>query len=441
LSSCSAKVAFNDISVDEEALVFNPWRGLKNLPGRVWIVFVTTLVNRAGTMVLPFLVLYLTQELGYTVGQAGFALTVYGLGGLISAPLAGRLSDRVGAVRVMQVSLLVSGVLLLILPYVRSTPQLFALVLLWSAIGEAVRPASLVAVSEATTAEQRKAAVALNRLAINLGMSVGPAAGGFLAAVSFQVLFVIDGATSIAAGLVLTGLVGRAIQRDSGESRSAPPGRASALGALRNRPMLTFMVAVLLVGTTFFQMEAALPLFLVRDLGMTTAFFGLLTTLNTLLIIFIEVPLNLAMAHWPHRAALVLGALLVAAGFGALAFVAGPVGAALTVVIWTFGEMILFPAAATYVSELAPPDRQGEYMGAYWVALSLAMTLGPWAGTLYMDRFGAPALWIAAFLCAACSAAIFCWGSVANQGAAREIATPALQAPVGSNASSYKGGR
>ncbi len=381
----------------------NPWHGLRGLPGDVWIIFATTLVNRVGTMVLPFLVLYLAQGLGYPVRVAGFAITSYGFGALIGAPVAGRVSDRIGPLRVMQCSLVLSGVILLVVPGAHSLPVVFGLILLWAMATEAVRPASLAALTAATPAAQRKAAIALDRLAINLGMSVGPAAGGFLATVSFTLLFVIDGVTSVAGAVLLTVLLWkRSLPMEVEGATTVIPGTV----VLRNKRMLTFMLGMFLVGAVFFQMEAALPLYLVRELGLPASFFGLLLVLNTVLIIFLEVPLNLATSHWPHRHALVLGALLLAAGFGALAFAAARRTIALTVVVWTFGEMILLPASAAYVADLAPADRRGDYMGAYYVAFGLALAIGPWAGTLFMERYGAPALWAAVFVAGVCAACI-----------------------------------
>ena len=401
-------------------MTLNPWRGLEDLPAEAWIIFATTLVNRAGTMVLPFLVLYLTQDLGHPADQAGFALTAYGFGGLISAPLAGRLSDRVGALRIMQLSLLVSGALLVVLPLARSRTAVFSLIFLWALISEAVRPASLAALAGATPPAQRKAAMALNRLAINLGMSVGPAVGGFLATASFFWLFAIDGATSMAAAALLTGLLWRkttAAAADAGRgtgSSPSPTDRSTGRGtagistrALRDRRMLAFMAAWFIVGVIFFQLDGPFPLYVVRDLGLSQVFFGLLFTLNTVLIICLEVPINLSTTHWPHRLTLPLGTLLLAAAFAALAFAESRGTIALAVVVLTFGEMIVFPVAATYVSELAPAERQGEYMGAYYIALSLAMIVGPWTGTLIMDRFGSRALWLAVFGCGVAAAGMF----------------------------------
>jgi MFS family permease len=123
----------------------------------------------------------------------------------------------------------------------------------------------------------------------------------------------------------------------------------------------------------------------------------MLFTVNTGLIILLEVPLNVAMAHWPHRRALVLGAALNALGFGALAVVTLPWMIVATAVAWTFGEMIFFPVSAAYVADIAPPSRVGEYMGAYTMAFGLAFLCAPWAGAALIARYGPGVTWGAAF--------------------------------------------
>ncbi|HEU0080181.1 MAG TPA: MFS transporter [Longimicrobiaceae bacterium] len=402
----------------------NPWRGLRGLPAEVWTVAGTTLVNRMGMMVLPFLVLYLTQHLGHPAATAGLVLTVFGVGGLVSAPVAGRLCDRVGALRVMQASLLLSGAVLLLFPLVRGLEAVLALTLLWSLVSEAVRPASLAAITGSLPPEKRTAAIALNRLAINLGMSVGPAVGGFLAMASFPLLFVVDGVTSLLAGLGLTLAIWKLglARREDRAAEAAALAAALPHGVLRDRRMLLFLAGLFLVGVVFLQHEAAMPVYLVRDLGLPTSFYGMIFAVNTVMIVLLEVPLNLAMAGWPHRRSLVLGAVLCAAGFGALVLASGPWGVVLTVVVWTFGEMIFFPVSATYASELAPPGRQGAYMGAYSMAWGLSFTLGPAAGTAVLDRFGAAALWISMLAVGLAAAGIM--GALARPGPAR-AAVPA----------------
>lgn len=373
----------------------NPWRGLRGLPVEVWVVAATTLVNRMGTMALPFLVLYLTQRLGYSARVAGVVVSAYGVGGLVSAPFTGKLCDRMGALRVMRLSLFAAGVLLLLFPLLHRVEAVLALTVAWAVVGEAVRPASLAALTGTIAPKQRKAAIALNRLAINLGMSIGPAMGGFLAMSSFSLLFVVDGTTSLLAGAVLSVTLWRVRSRLQApeHAHTAPATGGSATGVLGDRRMLVFLFAMLLVGVVFLQHEAALPLFLVRDLRLPASFYGMLFVINTVIIVALEVPLNLAMSHWPHRRTLVFGALLCAAGFGLLVFATGPWTVIATVLVWTFGEMVFFPVSATYVADVAPPARRGEYMGAYSTVWGLAFTLGPWLGTAIMEEWGARVLW------------------------------------------------
>jgi predicted MFS family arabinose efflux permease len=387
----------------------NPWRGLRGLPSIVWIVFATSLVNRAGMMALPFLVLYLTERLGVSASLAGLAVSAYGVGGVITAPIAGRLCDRIGPFTIMRASLALTGVVLLVIPLVHSFAIVVGLTFVWALVADAGRPATLSALTETIAPEQRKAAIAVNRLGVNLGMSIGPAVGGFIAMVSFPLLFVVDGLTSLAAAGVLTTLLWSsrrslaavhrlAVEHDQDRPRTAARQREGA-GVLSDRPAMAFFVAMFLVGLVFMQHQGAMPLYLVRDLHYKESFYGMLFMLNTLLIVAVEVPLNLAMSRWSHRHATMLGVMLFAIGFGALGIVHSAIAITATVVIWTFGEMVLFPVSTAYVADLAPSGRSGEYMGAYSSTFSLALIVGPWAGTAALDHWGPIAAWGGVFAC------------------------------------------
>ena len=203
----------------------SPWRGLEGLPRSVWILSAATLLNRAGTMALPFLVLYLNKGLGLPAARAGQAFIAYGLAAMVAAPLGGWLADRVGHLRVMVLSLALSGALLAGLPLLSSWPGILALTVAWSLASEAFRPASMAILTDLAPLENRKAVFALNRLAINLGMSVGPAIGGFLAVHSFKALFWLDGLTSLlAAGVIMAFVRVQEVRH----ARGAEPGATEA---------------------------------------------------------------------------------------------------------------------------------------------------------------------------------------------------------------------
>lgn len=393
----------------------NPWRGLGALPKEVWYLCLAILVNRAGTMVLPFLTLYLTVDRKLSAGTAGLALTIYGIAAIIVAPFAGRISDRLGSLLILKLSLFMSGFILFVFPLVTSLSGILVITGVWAFVNESFRPPSMALIGRLTGPEQRKMAFALSRLAVNLGMSIGPVIGGFLAMRSFRSLFYVDGTTTILAGLLIAVLPWRtqkvstaAVDRAETETTTSATPNLSYSSVLRDRRFLYFLIAMLPVEMVFFQPLAAMPLFVVRDLHISEAGFGMLLAINTVLIILTEVPLNSAMSNWSHRSTIALGALLVGVGFGGLALSGGAGAVAATVVVWTIGEMILLPASSAYVSDLAPAAQTGAYMGLYTMGFSLAFAIGPWLGVQILEKLGPVAVWLATFGCG-CLTALMIW--------------------------------
>lgn len=378
------------------------WSGLGRLPRRLWIVAVGTFINRAGTMALPFFPLYLTRVRGVEAARAGTFLALYGAAALSASPLSGRLCDRWSAKSVMCASLGFSAVAMVLLPATGSFASLALLTAAWGLASEAYRPAEMIAVSECVPPGSSRKAFALSRLAANLGMGVGPAVGGFLAEHSLRSVWMVDAMTSIAAFGFLT--LALPSSPSFGEGRpplantSLPP---SALGDARLRGLL---LAVFAVGLVLFQHNSALPIFLVRGLGLKASTYGLLFTVNSVMIATLELPLAHACSGFSHRAVLCAGALLFGLGFGAYAVAAGTAGALAATAVWTFGEMLFLPTAAAYVSEIAPPERRGDYMGLFTMAMSVSFMVGPFLGLWILGLLGSGALWTGALALGAASA-------------------------------------
>ena len=252
----------------------NPWSELGVSPGTAGSSRWPRWSTAPGPWCCPFLALHLTQNLKLSAGQAGAALAVYGAVSLVISPIAGRLADRVGHQRIISSSLLLGGLGMWVFPLLHTLPQVLGGMAVLSAVAESMRPATLALVSDLAPPELRRQAFALNRLAINLGMSVGPAVGGFLAAHSFATLFWVDGATSIAAGILLLAYPLR--PREHGEA--ATPVRLGAIadpGCASRHPLRAPGDPGLLPA------RGALPVWMVRELGFSTKDFGLLFTVNT----------------------------------------------------------------------------------------------------------------------------------------------------------------
>lgn len=369
---------------------FNPWQGLGRLPAAVKAICAAGMINRAGTMVLPYIAVWLIEARGFTPGEAGFAVTCYGAGTVAAAPAGGRLADRFGAVAVMQGGLIAAGLLILTLPFLGPRWALYLGVFLWAAIGEVFRPANLVALSTLVPAGDRKVALSLGRLAVNLGMSIGPALGGLLITFSYGLLFIVDGATSLAAAVWLWLMVRVETPTHRTHASAFPAGKLDSR-------LFYFLFALTPLMLVFVQHQTVLLLFLVQELHQPKAVYGLLMTINTLLIVLTEVRLNLATRHWPASRALPLAALLMGLGFLPLAF-HPPMWAVIAGwVCWTAGEMIALPASAAYVAELAPDGEVGRYMGTYQMVTSSLFALGPWLGSYVLGQWGPFTLWTGVF--------------------------------------------
>lgn len=385
------------------------FEGIKDIPKNIWMISAATLINRMGSMVLPFLALYLTQSQHYNASSAGLIITVYGIGAFLSAPFVGRLSDKVGELVLMRLSLILSGITLFIYSYLTSFESILILTFVLSVIAEAFRPASMAFISNNIEDDQRKPAFALYRLAINLGMSIGPVLGGLLTEINFSLLFYVDGITSIIAGIFIWSIKWDLNSADSNlieinENKSEPIIKSSAF---QDRNLLLFLIGMLPVTIVFFQSMSTLPLYLVDGLGFSKSAFGLLIAVNTVLIIILELPLNNAMKKIADWKTILVGAVLSGIGFGLLAVFSSVSGIILTIIIWTFGEMILFPSGNSLISSLAPKGRRGEYMGYYQMMFSLSFILAPLFGTFVLDAFGAVPLWISCFVLGLISSFVF----------------------------------
>ena len=372
----------------------NPYGGLKNIPKNIWMLAAATLINRSGTMVLPFIALYANQVLNVSKSNAGIVLAVYGIGALISAPFSGKLSDKIGTMRQMKISLFCTGSFLFLYSFITNFIVFLGFTFIWAVLSEAFRPASMAFISDEISSDRRKTAFALQRLAINLGMSIGPVVGGILSTINFHLLFYINGLTGIAAGTFLSlSHFEKHDKPDEEKEASEKAKENKKVNVLSDKKLLYFLLALIPVEIVFFQHIGALPLFIVSDLGYSNAVFGILTAVNTILIIFIEVPLNDSMRNWDDKKSLALGALLCGIGFGLMAFTNTIPPIIALIIVWTFGEMIFFPSSGEYVAKIAPEKQRGEYMGYFQMAFSFAFMVGPWLGATALDLYGPFNLW------------------------------------------------
>ncbi len=365
-------------------------RAYAGLPRQAWILFSVQLVNASGMMVIFFLSLYLTRQKGFSLAQAGQALSVFGLGSLAGSYLGGWLSDRMGSTNVQKLSLFLSGILYICLGWMNSLWIIDLLIFVLAAASGLLYPANSTSMARVCSPEITTKGFALNRLANNIGATIGPAVGGFLALRNYGLLFWVDGLTCLMA-LVLFSLIWKRPEEQlrAAAARQPPSGRSP----WKDAPFLLLLPIVVIWGAVFFQLFATFPLYMRGVYGLAENRIGQLVMINTLLIVSLE----MLLIHWIGKRSLVrfiaLSFFLTGLGFALMPLGRGFVYAALTVAVWTSGEMLSMPLLGSLIALRAGSGSQGRYMGLFSFAFSLSMILGPMVGTTVYSRFGPSTLW------------------------------------------------
>lgn len=359
-------------------------RELAGLPREVWVVSVGSFINRFGGFVVPFLVLYMVHG-GYSPAGAALAVSAYATGKIAAGPAGGIVTDRLGPRAATVGSMIASAALTLALGSARGLGLIIATATLTGLASELYRPATSAIVATAVVdPRQRVTAFSLYSLGVSTGTMIGPAVGGLMATRSFEALFVADAATSLLWALVAWRALPEGKARPSGwqgaPSRRPAPSRSARRTILADRRLLRLLVMTILVNVVIFQSQTTLPL-QVRGEGLSVTDYGLLLGLNSALTVALQIPLGRAAARCRPELVMAATSVIVGAGFGLVAAVHSMAMLAVTVVVWSLGELIQWPVAAAYTIALAPPGMTGRYAGTRSVCYGVALLLAPLAGT------------------------------------------------------------
>jgi MFS family permease len=363
----------------------------RGLPPSFWVLFAGTLVNRVGGFVLVFLVIYLTEVRGLTAVQAGAVLSAYGLGAIAGSPLGGALSDRVGRRPTLVVSLIAGGASVLVLGLVEQTATVTLAAVATGLFYEMYRPVVAAAVADVVGPDDRPRAYGLIYWAVNLGASVAPLLGGAIAARSYRALFAADAATTALFGIILWVALP---ETRPGHGAPADTPRGTTRSVLQDGLFMAVCALTLVFSLVFFQSFVGLPID-VRAHGISATGFAGLIALNGVMIVLLQPFASELIRGLSHASVMSAASALLAVGFGMNAWIGSLPGYAVSVAIWTLGEILFSPASMALVADLAPPDLRGRYQGAFAMAFTVAFASAPLVGGYAIARAGAYWLWIA----------------------------------------------
>lgn len=366
----------------------------KDAPTAAKALIIGTFVQRLGGFLQTFLVLFMTHR-GFSEGQAGIALGLYGAGMAVGVLIAGWASDRIGSRWTIIGSMVITAVILPNMIYLRDYPALLVVVTLLGAIGQAYRPASSSALSRLVPKSRHVMLFAMVRLATNLGTGIGPVLGAALAAVSYDLLFWSEAlAVLIFAGVSMVALhnteAGKATR-----SAEKTPGSAdgSYLTVVRDGRYLLFLLAIFITSMVYMQYIAALPL-AVKAHGMPVMVYGVLVGLNGFTVVGCELLVARRVQFWPPALAAATGVALTALGMSMYALPFGLTGFVVATMIWTFGECVGYPTLFyAYPAQAGPKELSGRYLGASNSMYGLGSALGPVVGIMVWNALGSGVWW------------------------------------------------
>lgn len=352
-----------------------------------WLLSFIMLINRSGTMVVPFMTLYLTgKEMNRSLSEAGFVMALFGFGSIIGAYFGGKFSDKIGFYKVQLFTLVGGGILFIVLGQVKSYPLICFSTFILSMVNEAFRPANSSAVAFYSTAKNRTRSYSLNRLAINLGWALGASIGGLIAAFNYELLFWVDGVTNIMAAFLLFYFLKPVIAKKTVEKHISEVPKV--LSAYRDKTYLWFLVMMTLFSFCFVQLFTTIPKYFRDDLLLNEKYIGFIMAINGIIIVAIEMVLVYILEK-KNRGThyIIIGVVMCAFAYLSLLLPGNAKFISLLMILFiTMGEIMAMPFMNTFWISRTNDKNRGQYAALFTISWGIGNTLGPFLCSALIDH-------------------------------------------------------
>ena len=385
----------------------------KGLSREAWMLSIVMLINRSGSMVLPFLGVYMTDHLKFSLENAGIVLSFYGIGSVLGSWLGGFLTDKFGEYYIQSWSLFLSAPIFIIMPFFSSVDMMALLIFLQSAISDTFRPANSVAITKYARPENLTKAFSLNRMAINLGFSIGPALGGILSGISYNFLFIVNGIGAVTAGIIYVIFFRRRnkIFREKKKLEPTKPiEKTVTKSPYKDYPFLLYSFLCAVFAVCFFQFFNTIPLFYKDVAKLDQSTIGFILGYSGFIIVLLEMPLvSLAERVLKIPQILSIGIIMSGVSYLLLLFGSNIPLLLLSMSILSIAEIWVLPFMSTVTALRAERGNKGAYMGLNGIAFSFSFIFTPFLGTYVVSHFGFDSLWIGSFAILMVTAFLIFW--------------------------------
>jgi predicted MFS family arabinose efflux permease len=369
----------------------------KGLSKESWMLALVMLINRAGSMVLPFLGVYMTNHLHFSIENTGIVLSFFGIGSVLGSWIGGFITDKIGEYKVQSFSLLLSVPLFCLIPVFKTEVGVAAIILVQSIVSDAFRPANSVAITKYAKPENITRAFSLNRMAVNLGFSIGPALGGILSAISYEFLFFTNALAALMAGILyiiffkkrnkLARLKAKKVKEVIEIKKENSP--------YRDGKFLIYCFLCMLFSICFFQLFSTLTIFYKETAHLSQQNIGYILGYSGFLVVLLEMGLvQVAEKYFSLALTMFLGTFICGLSYAMLGFDHSMLTLILSMSLLCVGEIWALPFMSTITALRSGKNNKGAYMGLSGISFSIAFIVTPYLGTLIAEKLGFTTLWI-----------------------------------------------
>lgn len=382
----------------------------KGLSKESWMLALVMLINRAGSMVLPFLGVYMTNHLHFSIENTGIVLSFFGIGSVLGSWMGGFITDKIGEYKVQSFSLLLSVPLFCLIPVFKTEVGVAAIILVQSIVSDAFRPANSVAITKYAKPENITRAFSLNRMAVNLGFSIGPALGGILSAISYEFLFFTNALAALMAGILyiiffkkrnkLARLKAKKIKEVIEIKKDSSP--------YRDGKFLIYCFLCMLFSICFFQLFSTLTIFYKDTAHLSQQNIGYLLGYSGFVVVLLEMGLvQVAEKYFSLALTMFMGTFICGLSYAMLGFDHSMLTLILSMSLLCVGEIWALPFMSTITALRSGKNNKGAYMGLNGISFSIAFIVTPYLGTMIAEKLGFTTLWIGTGIVATAIATAF----------------------------------
>ncbi len=379
---------------------FNRWVAVANtFPRTFKIIILTTFIDRlGGSMLFPFFALYLTDRFDVGLSEVGVLFLIFSITSFIGSFAGGALTDRFGRRKMIIFSLVATSLSTAAMGLVNTLEGFFIIGTISGLFTDVGGPAQQAIIADILPEEKRAEGFGILRVTFNLAVVFGPIIGGLIVARSYLALFLLDAVISIISAVIVYLNVPETKPELKPHEKPETFGQTFVgyLRVFRDAPFMFFIVAVMLSGFVYMNMNVTLGVYLRDFQGIQPEYYAYILSVNAAMVVLFQFWITRRIEKFPPMLVMAAGTMLYAVGFGMYGFIGSYAMFVLAMVIITIGEMLVAPIGQALVANFSPEHMRGRYGSVFGnLAWGVPFAVGPLLAGKLLDNYDSNWLWYA----------------------------------------------